>query len=120
MVPMASDHPFETPRLKYLTLRCTVHQPSSLLFQRFGRLLLLAKGGRTANFGDIGQDFHVLIDYFQRNGGPKITPGSNSAQYMLAAIGVAPAAATAIDWPSVWKEVRLLFATTLEMNIRLT
>ena len=86
---------------------CTVHQPSSLLFQRFDRLLLLAKGGRTVYFGDIGQDSHVLVDYFQRNGGPKISPGSNPAEYMLTAIGATPGGATAIDWPSVWREVRL-------------
>ncbi|KAK4624500.1 ABC multidrug transporter F [Fulvia fulva] len=83
---------------------CTVHQPSSLLFQRFDRLLLLAKGGRTVYFGDIGQDSHILVDYFERNGGPKISPGANPAEYMLAAIGAAPGAATAIDWPSVWRE----------------
>lgn len=83
---------------------CTVHQPSSLLFQRFDRILLLAKGGRTVYFGDIGRDSNVLLDYFARNGGPKYATGENPAEYMLAAIGAAPGAETSIDWPQVWKE----------------
>lgn len=95
---------------------CTVHQPSSLLFQRFDRLLLLAKGGRTVYFGDIGQDSHILVDYFERNGGPKVSPGANPAEYMLAAIGAAPGAATAIDWPSVWREVSLTDISSLSLQ----
>jgi len=83
---------------------CTVHQPSSLLFQRFDRILLLAKGGRTVYFGDIGRDSHVLLDYFARNGAPKCPAGTNPAEYMLEAIGAAPGASSSIDWPAVWKE----------------
>jgi len=82
---------------------CTVHQPSSLLFQRFDRLLLLAKGGRTVYFGDIGRDSEVLLDYFTRNGAPKCPLGTNPAEYMLEAIGAAPGAHTHIDWPTVWR-----------------
>jgi ATP-binding cassette subfamily G (WHITE) protein 2 (PDR) len=83
---------------------CTVHQPSSLLFQRFDRILLLAKGGRTVYFGDIGRNSEILLDYFARNGGPEYMPGENPAEYMLAAIGAASGAHTTIDWPTVWKE----------------
>ncbi|KAJ4408698.1 Multidrug resistance protein [Didymella pomorum] len=83
---------------------CTVHQPSSLLFQRFDRILLLAKGGKTVYFGDIGRDSEVLLDYFARNGAPGCPPGDNPAEYMLAAIGAAPGAQTTIDWPQVWKD----------------
>ncbi|KAH4609607.1 hypothetical protein HBI38_123760 [Parastagonospora nodorum] len=83
---------------------CTVHQPSSLLFQRFDRLLLLAKGGRTVYFGDIGRNSKVLLDYFARNGAPECPPGTNPAEYMLEAIGAAPGAHTSIDWPAIWKE----------------
>ena len=83
---------------------CTVHQPSSLLFQRFDRLLLLAKGGRTVYFGDIGRNSKVLLDYFSRNGAPECPAVTNPAEYMLEAIGAAPVVQTAIDWPAVWKE----------------
>ncbi|GKT90617.1 ABC-2 type transporter [Colletotrichum tofieldiae] len=49
---------------------CTIHQPSAILFQRFDRLLLLARGGKTVYFGPIGQNSQCLIDYFVQNGGP--------------------------------------------------
>lgn len=82
---------------------CTIHQPSSLLFQRFDRLLLLAKGGKTVYFGDIGKNSEILLDYFARNGAAHCLPGVNPAEYMLEAIGAAPGARTDIDWPAVWK-----------------
>ncbi|KAK2687582.1 hypothetical protein QWA68_013529 [Fusarium oxysporum] len=83
---------------------CTIHQPSAMLFQRFDRLLLLAKGGKTVYFGDIGKNSHVLVDYFVRNGGPQLPSGANPAEYMLEVIGAAPGAHTSVDWPNVWRE----------------
>ncbi|PVI00139.1 hypothetical protein DM02DRAFT_709144 [Periconia macrospinosa] len=82
---------------------CTIHQPSSLLFQRFDRLLLLAKGGKTVYFGDIGKNSKVLLDYFARNGGPEYKTTENPAEYMLAAIGAAPGTETDVDWPAIWR-----------------
>ncbi|KAF2450443.1 ABC multidrug transporter [Karstenula rhodostoma CBS 690.94] len=83
---------------------CTIHQPSAMLFQRFDRLLLIAKGGRTVYFGDIGRQSHILVDYFQRNGGPKYDSSMNPAEYMLDAIGATPGSTqTDIDLPAVWK-----------------
>lgn len=98
---------------------CTVHQPSSLLFQRFDRLLLLAKGGRTVYFGDIGRDSRTLLDYFERNGAPKCPAGINPAEYMLEAIGAAPGASTSVDWPAVWKSSKEYEAVQTEQaNLR--
>ena len=82
---------------------CTIHQTSSLLFQRFDRLLLLANGGRTVYFGDFGRGSRTLLDYFARNGAPACPTGTNSAEYMLEAIGAAPGAHTEIDWSAVWR-----------------
>lgn len=53
-----------------------------MLFQRFDRLLLLARGGRTVYFGDVGKDSKVLVDYFERNGGPTYDTSVNPAEYM--------------------------------------
>jgi ATP-binding cassette subfamily G (WHITE) protein 2 (PDR) len=82
---------------------CTIHQPSSLLFQRFDRLLLLAQGGKTVYFGDIGSGSETLVDYFVRNGGPPCEPGANPAEHMLEVIGAAPGSHTSIDWPATWR-----------------
>ncbi|KAL6230685.1 hypothetical protein BDW75DRAFT_221990 [Aspergillus navahoensis] len=82
---------------------CTIHQPSAMLFQRFDRLLLLAKGGKTVYFGEVGQGARTLMDYFVHNGGSACPPGANPAEHMLEVIGAAPGAQTDIDWPAVWR-----------------
>ena len=82
---------------------CTIHQPSAALFQRFDCLLLLARGGRTVYFGDIGRNSHTLIDYLTRNGAPTPKSDANPAEYMLEVIGAAAKAKSDIDWPSVWR-----------------
>ncbi|KAF2805347.1 uncharacterized protein BDZ99DRAFT_511345 [Mytilinidion resinicola] len=62
---------------------CTIHQPSSQLFQIFDRLLLLEKGGKTVYFGDIGTDASTLVNYFERNGAPRCGPKHNPAEWVL-------------------------------------
>ncbi|KAL4953269.1 ABC-2 type transporter-domain-containing protein [Aspergillus filifer] len=81
---------------------CTIHQPSAMLFQRFDRLLFLAKGGRTVYFGEVGENSSILTSYFERNGGHAITSGENPAEWMLDVIGAAPGSHSDIDWPAVW------------------
>ncbi|KAK6345067.1 hypothetical protein TWF718_007006 [Orbilia javanica] len=83
---------------------CTIHQPSAMLFQRFDRLLLLAKGGKTVYFGEVGKDSSTLLDYFARNGGTPCAKNANPAEYMLEAIGAAPGTHSEVDWPLVWKQ----------------
>ncbi|GAD98247.1 ABC transporter [Paecilomyces variotii No. 5] len=85
---------------------CTIHQPSAMLFQRFDRLLFLAKGGKTVYFGEIGEKSSTLASYFERNGAPKLPPDANPAEWMLDVIGAAPGSHTDIDWPTVWRESR--------------
>ncbi|KAL7918043.1 ABC-2 type transporter domain-containing protein [Trichoderma austrokoningii] len=83
---------------------CTIHQPSAMLFQRFDRLLFLAKGGKTVYFGDIGQNSHILTSYFERNGGHSCPPEANPAEWMLEVIGAAPGSHTDVDWFKTWRE----------------
>ncbi|KAJ4408298.1 Multidrug resistance protein [Didymella pomorum] len=82
---------------------CTIHQPSAMLFQRFDRLLFLAKGGRTVYYGDVGAGSKILVDYFVRNGGHPCPPAANPAEWMLEVIGAAPGSHTEIDWHQVWR-----------------
>ena len=66
---------------------CTIHQPSSVLFEHFDELLLLKSGGRVVYHGSLGKDSRQLIGYFERNGAKKCPPSTNPAEYMLEAIG---------------------------------
>ncbi|KAL4805482.1 ABC-2 type transporter-domain-containing protein [Aspergillus unguis] len=83
---------------------CTIHQPSAMLFQRFDRLLLLASGGRTIYFGEIGANSTTLSNYFVRNASHELPPGNNPAEWMLEVIGAAPGSHTDIDWAKTWRE----------------
>ncbi|KAH7141746.1 ABC-2 type transporter-domain-containing protein, partial [Dactylonectria macrodidyma] len=82
---------------------CTIHQPSAMLFQRFDRLLLLAPGGRTVYFGDLGEESRTLLNYFERNGAAPCPPSTNPAEYMLQAIQSSSEDTSSIDWPQVWR-----------------
>ncbi|CAE6441888.1 unnamed protein product [Rhizoctonia solani] len=82
---------------------CTIHQPSSELFQSFDRLLLLRRGGQTCYFGDLGENSSTLISYFEQNGARKCQSDENPAEYMLDVIGAGATATSAIDWHATWK-----------------
>jgi ATP-binding cassette, subfamily G (WHITE), member 2, PDR len=94
-----------------------------MLFQRFDRLLFLAKGGKTVYFGEVGQNASILTKYFENNGAfqcpANANPGNSfpfvcyqgkckmltrSAEWMLEVIGAAPGSHTDIDWHKSWRE----------------
>ncbi|KAF2087085.1 ABC transporter ABCl1 [Saccharata proteae CBS 121410] len=83
---------------------CTIHQPSAMLFERFDRLLLLAEGGRTIYFGDMGPNSSSVIGYFEDKGAAACPENANPAEWLLEVIGAAPGSSTDIDWPRTWKE----------------
>ena len=83
---------------------CTIHQPSALLFQEFDRLLLLAHGGKTIYFGDIGHKSEVMTSYFERGGSRPCGLEENPAEWMLDVIGAAPGSQNTIDWAQKWLE----------------
>ncbi|KAG2233508.1 hypothetical protein INT48_003379 [Thamnidium elegans] len=82
---------------------CTIHQPSAILFGYFDHLLLLVRGGRTAYYGEIGQDSRTMIEYFETNGGPKCSPDANPAEYILEVVGAGTAGKVTKDWAEVWQ-----------------
>jgi ABC-type multidrug transport system ATPase subunit/ABC-type multidrug transport system permease subunit len=70
------------------SVMCTIHQPSSFLFEMFDDLLLLKRGGETVFFGEIGDKSETLINYFSGYPGVKpINDGYNPATWMLEVIG---------------------------------
>ncbi|KAL8830078.1 MAG: hypothetical protein Q9170_005903 [Blastenia crenularia] len=79
----------------------TIHQPSALLFKEFDTLLLLARGGKTVYFGDIGVEASTLKDYFARNGAP-CPQGANPAEHMIDV--VSGTASQGKDWNQIWLE----------------
>lgn len=83
---------------------CTIHQPSSLLFESFDRLLLLENGGHTVYFGGIGRDSCVVREYFASHGA--VCPqDANPAEYILDAIGAGMAPRIGHrDWKDIWLE----------------
>ncbi|KAH0541819.1 hypothetical protein FGG08_003702 [Glutinoglossum americanum] len=81
---------------------CTIHQPSSMLFEQFDRLLLLQMGGKTVYFGDVGENSRDVIAYFERNGAFKCPANANPAEYILDVIGAGATARTAHEWHDVW------------------
>jgi ABC-type multidrug transport system, ATPase component len=83
---------------------CTIHQPSAMLFQQFDRLLLLAAGGRTVYFGDIGENSKTLTSYFEHYGAEHCSVEENPAEWMLRVIGAAPGSTAIRDWPDTWRK----------------
>ncbi|KAG7124728.1 ABC multidrug transporter C like protein [Verticillium longisporum] len=83
---------------------CTIHQPSAILFGEFDRLLLLAPGGKTVYFGDLGDSSKTLIEYMERGGAPKCPPEANPAEWMLNVIKPSTDASSSIDWHRTWRE----------------
>ncbi|PSN65506.1 ABC transporter [Corynespora cassiicola Philippines] len=79
----------------------TIHQPSAQLFAQFDTLLLLAKGGKTVYFGDIGDNADTIKDYFGRYGAP-CPPGANPAEHMIDV--VTGNHSDTKDWHQVWLE----------------
>ncbi|KAK9471338.1 P-loop containing nucleoside triphosphate hydrolase protein [Dipodascopsis tothii] len=85
-----------------LGIICTIHQPSSLLFELFDDLLLLAKGGKTVYFGPIGDHGYDVVQYFEERG-PKREPNSNPAEYILEVVGAGAIRKSNKDWVALWR-----------------
>ncbi|KAI8577910.1 hypothetical protein K450DRAFT_266269 [Umbelopsis ramanniana AG] len=102
-----------------MALVCTIHQPSSILFEHFDRLLLLARGGKVAYFGDIGENSAIMNEYFEGNGARHCDQSENPAEYILEVIGAGINGKSKQDWTDVWrnsKEARAIKAELETLN----
>lgn len=79
----------------------TIHQPSAQLFAQFDTLLLLARGGKTVYFGDIGDHAATLKDYFARQG-LICPPEDNPAEFMIDV--TSGSLSQGRDWHQIWSE----------------
>ncbi|KAK9369305.1 ABC-2 type transporter-domain-containing protein [Lipomyces kononenkoae] len=85
-----------------LSIICTIHQPSAILFNQFDNLLLLNRGGRTTYFGPIGEHGASVISYFSARAQPPALE-ENPAEYILEVVG-AGIRRSGTDWFQVWME----------------
>ncbi|POM67766.1 Pleiotropic drug resistance protein ABC Superfamily [Phytophthora palmivora] len=70
------------------TIVCTIHQPSTVVFQVFDSLLLLKRGGEMVFFGELGSKAVELVNYFEAiDGVANLEPDYNPATWMLEVIG---------------------------------
>eukprot|EP00516_Mucochytrium_quahogii_P004535 CAMPEP_0203759468 /NCGR_PEP_ID=MMETSP0098-20131031/12510_1 /ASSEMBLY_ACC=CAM_ASM_000208 /TAXON_ID=96639 /ORGANISM=" , Strain NY0313808BC1" /LENGTH=1654 /DNA_ID=CAMNT_0050652455 /DNA_START=147 /DNA_END=5108 /DNA_ORIENTATION=+ len=77
------------------TVVCTIHQPSTAIFNFFDDLLLLKRGGECVYFGELGPNSKYLVDYLEAVPGTKPCPkGYNPATWMLETIGAGTGADT--------------------------
>ena len=86
-----------------MAIIATIHQPSYAVFQQFDRLLLLAKGGRTVYFGDVGEDSETVLKYFESNGARPCETSENPAEYLLEVVIGTKSAANSINWVEKWE-----------------
>ncbi|KAL2836312.1 ABC-2 type transporter-domain-containing protein [Aspergillus pseudoustus] len=76
----------------------TIHQPSAQLFYEFDTVLLLARGGKTVYFGDIGHQASTLKSYFRRYNAD-CPPDKNPAEHMIDVVSDRHK-----DWHKIWLE----------------
>ncbi|SMN20639.1 similar to Saccharomyces cerevisiae YDR406W PDR15 Plasma membrane ATP binding cassette (ABC) transporter [Maudiozyma saulgeensis] len=81
---------------------CTIHQPTAILMEKFDRLLLLEKGGKTVYFGELGSGCRTMINYFERHGSPKCPSNVNPAEWMLSIIGSSSSSHVQEDYHDIW------------------
>lgn len=91
----------------------TIHQPSAALFSQFDSLLLLAKGGKTVYFGDIGDNAATVKEYFGRQGAT-CPESANPAEYIIDVCS--GSLSQGRDWNKIWLESAEYTRVTSELD----
>ncbi|KAF0708649.1 Aste57867_6273 [Aphanomyces stellatus] len=102
------------------TVVCTIHQPSTEVFEMFDNLLLLKRGGETVFYGDLGAHSSHLIEYFSSiPGTAAIQAGANPATWMLEVIGagVETKSANTTDYVQVFKASHEFKQLSLDLDL---
>ncbi|KAM0456707.1 hypothetical protein ACHAPV_004973 [Trichoderma viride] len=81
----------------------TIHQPSAQLFAQFDTLLLLARGGKTVYFGDIGDNGKTIKEYFGQYGAA-CPVEANPAEFMIDVVTGGIESVKDKDWHQIWLE----------------
>ncbi|OQU91494.1 hypothetical protein SORBI_3001G190700 [Sorghum bicolor] len=90
------------------TVVCTIHQPSTEIFEAFDELILMKNGGNIIYNGPIGEQSCKVIEYFEKiSGVPKIERNSNPATWMMEVTSTSMEAQSNIDFASTYQESSL-------------
>ena len=79
----------------------TIHQPSAAVFEMFDDLILLKRGGNVVFFGELGDESHKMVQYFEERGAKPIERQENPAAWVLRAFAGEDSDNT--DWAGLYK-----------------
>ncbi|KAE8410787.1 ABC-2 type transporter-domain-containing protein [Aspergillus pseudocaelatus] len=87
-----------------LAVICSIHQPSTAVFEQFDELMLLQNGGRLVYHGKIGSACKELIEYFENQSGQPYYPCGNPIEFVLKVVGSSAHTCYGRLWSDAWLE----------------
>jgi len=90
------------------TVVCTIHQPSTEIFEAFDEMLLMKLGGQVIYMGPLGYESCELIEYFEAIPGvPRIMEGYNPATWILEISSAAMETQLGVDFGELYRNSSL-------------
>ncbi|KAJ1704497.1 hypothetical protein LUZ63_004276 [Rhynchospora breviuscula] len=87
------------------TVVCTIHQPSTDIFESFDELFLVRKGGQEIYFGPLGQNSCHLVEYLEAvKGVKKMSDSYNPATWMMEVTESSQEEALRVDFHQIYKD----------------